>query len=96
MVFQGWQHDSTIHGATGDAGGHSKGLPWMRPKNSTESYSRLNAHHFDVLNLGSLGLSDEIYIKMNAREGTDGFEKFKAWLIGTHCETNEFRWPLMG
>lgn len=38
---------------------------------------------FDFLNLKNFGLSDDLYVKMNARgkELTD-FENFKAWLLG--------------
>lgn len=55
----------------------------------------------DVLNLGSMGLSDEIYIKMNAR-GKDltGFEKFKAWLthenlLGSEKPGGGNQWPVL-
>ena len=96
--FRAWQHDSTIHGAL-------VMLEAIRERfavdEAKEFYGKLQSSKcpitFDVLNLGSLGLSDEIYIKMNARgKELTGFEKFKAWLIGTHCETNEFRWSADG
>lgn len=40
---------------------------------------------FHYLDLPSFGLSDELYIKMNARgKMLTGFENFKAWLTGRH------------
>lgn len=39
--------------------------------------------HFDFLNLKDLGLSDDLYVKMNARgKELSEFENFKAWLFG--------------
>lgn len=55
---------------------------------SGELYERLtNISHpyivFQYLNLESFGLSDELYIKMNARgKPLTDFENFKAWLCG--------------
>jgi hypothetical protein len=89
-----WMHDPTIAGALvmidaiatefgqlSDVGGIYSKLTSSVPSPIT----------LDVLDLGSLGQSEEIYIKMNARgkELTD-FEKFKAWLIETH---KELQWP---
>lgn len=39
--------------------------------------------HFDFLNLKDFSLSDDLYVKMNARgKELSDFENFKAWLIG--------------
>jgi hypothetical protein len=89
-----WMHDPTIAGALvmidaiatefsqeQDIGGLYTKL--TSPKDSPIT--------FDVLDLGSLGQSEEIYIKMNARgKELTGFEKFKAWLIETH---EDLQWP---
>jgi hypothetical protein len=46
----------------------------------------------EVLDLGSVGQSEEIYIKMNARgKELTGFERFKAWLMDDH---EDFDWPV--
>jgi len=86
--FRAWLHDPTIVGAL-------TMLDAIRVRFSSASglggfYAKLTDLDsapitMDVLNLGSLGLSDEIYVKMNARgKELTGFEKFKAWLIKTH------------
>ena len=93
--FGAWQHDSTIQGAL-------EMLEAIREKfageGAKEFYDKLQQPNgpitLDVLNLEDLGLSDEIYIKMNARgKELTGFEKFKAWLIGERWETNKLSWP---
>jgi hypothetical protein len=92
--FGAWQHDSTIQGAL-------EMLEAIREKfagqEAKEFYDKLQQPNrpitLDVLNLEDLGLSDEIYIKMNARgKELTGFEKFKAWLIGDRWETNRLSW----
>lgn len=45
---------------------------------------------FQFLNLKEFGLSDELYIKMNARgKALSKFENFKAWLVG-HVDRSSF------
>jgi len=45
---------------------------------------------FDYLNMGEFSLSDDLYVKMNARgKQLTEFENFKAWL-GKHIEDEEF------
>ncbi|MDH5938664.1 DUF262 domain-containing protein [Vibrio splendidus] len=46
---------------------------------------------FQFLNLHSFGLSDELYIKMNARgKPLTAFENFKAWLFGKVNMTSQY------
>lgn len=96
--FQSWLHDPTIIGALTMIDSMHETLVSL--PEVTTFYDKLlwqSPITMDVLNLGRLGLSEDIYIKMNAR-GKDltGFEKFKAWLIETHWldVDNCFRWPL--
>jgi len=55
----------------------------------TGLYGRLVAEGritFEFLNLPDFGLSDDLYIKMNARgKALTPFENFKAWLVGRAC-----------
>jgi len=95
--FRAWKHDPTIQGALVMLEAIQQQFPANIEQTKT-FYDKLCLDNcpitFDVLNLGSLGLSDEIYIKMNARgKELTGFEKFKAWLIENRWETNKLSWP---
>jgi hypothetical protein len=91
--FKAWLYDPTIVGAL-------KMIEAIQQKFTKESELRGFYHilaqpdppiTIDVLKLENFGLSDNIYIKMNARgKELTGFEKFKAWLIEKH---EGFRWP---
>lgn len=100
-----WMHDPTIAGALvmidaiAEVFGPQPGV--------TGFYKHLKKSEdqpitMDVLDLGSLEQSEEIYIKMNARgKELTCFEKFKAWLIETHedlhCSEgaeNQERWQV--
>ncbi|MEI7729717.1 MAG: DUF262 domain-containing protein [Verrucomicrobiota bacterium] len=92
--FRAWRHDPTIVGALTMLDAiHTK---FASEEGLRDFYANLAESPsapitMDVLDLGSLGLSDEIYVKMNARgKELTGFEKFKAWLIETHGEID---WP---
>lgn len=83
-----WNHDPTIKGALNMIDAIAD--EFKNTEHVKAFYGKLSALEespitFDVLDLGSLGQSEEIYIKMNAR-GVEltGFENFKAWLIETH------------
>ncbi len=83
-----WKHDPTIAGALvmiKAIADEFKATPNLRALYGKLAESGRSPITFDVLDLRSLGQSEEIYIKMNAR-GIEltGFEKFKAWLIETH------------
>ena len=93
--FRVWEHDPTIRGALTmlDAiRDRFVGVPG--PGGFYDKLARPDGGApitMDVLSLGELGLSDEIYIRMNARgKELTGFEKFKAWLIGANPS---LRWP---
>ncbi len=89
-----WRHDPTIAGALvmidamvvvfKDA---DVGSLYARLTSSKDSPISL-----EVLDLGSVGQAEEIYIKMNARgKELTGFERFKAWLMDVH---EELDWPV--
>ncbi len=93
--FRVWEHDPTIRGALTMLDAIWKkfagvpGLVGFYGKLTPPGHGALIT--MDVLSLGDLGLSDEIYVRMNARgKELTGFEKFKAWLIGEHPA---LRWP---
>lgn len=93
--FRAWHYDSTIQGALVMLEEVWKEFP---KEESEKFYDKLQQPNcpitVDILNLGDLGLSDEIYIKMNARgKELTGFDKFKAWLIGNRWETKRLSWP---
>lgn len=97
--FRAWNHDATIQGALVMVDEINQQFDSNTEKAKT-FYNKLCSNEcpitFDVLNLGSMGLSDEIYIKMNARgKELTGFEKFKAWLIQNRwdTETDKLSWP---
>ena len=82
--FLNWEFDPTVQACLGmlevihNAFHADKGL-----------YGRLTGKHritFEFLNLPDFGLSDDLYIKMNARgKPLTPFENFKAWLVGRHA-----------
>jgi hypothetical protein len=88
-----WMHDPTIAGALAMINAIANAF---KSEDGGELYRKLTSSEdspitMDVLDLGSLGQSEEIYIKMNARgKELTGFEKFKAWLIDAH---RELQWP---
>ncbi|HOC54007.1 MAG TPA: DUF262 domain-containing protein [Verrucomicrobiota bacterium] len=94
--FRGaWEGDATIRGALVMLDAIQKRFP---PDETKAFYDMLCWDNcpitFDVLNLGNLGLSEEIYVKMNARgKELTGFEKFKAWLIENRWENYKLLWP---
>jgi hypothetical protein len=81
--FKSWLHDPTVASALNM-------LDAIQSKsNETDGsvayYGRLGCISMEVLSLGDLISADDVYLKMNARgKELTGFEKFKAWLIGTH------------
>jgi len=84
--FPEWLHDPTVVGALTMLDDiQSK---FAQEKEVAGFYNKLidpGLITMDVLNLGDAGISDEIYIKMNARgKELTGFEKFKAWLVKRH------------
>lgn len=94
LFFHSWRQDPTVMSGLvvlGDIQERIQSNP-----NAGNLYSRLIGEDsasvtVDTLDLGSLGLSDEIYVKMNARgKELTGFEKLKAWLVERHPE---LRWP---
>lgn len=77
-----WKHDPTIAGALTVIDAIAE--TFKDPRYSSGSYEKLLTRSpitFDALDLGSIGQSEDIYLKMNAR-GVEltGFEKFKAHL----------------
>lgn len=90
-----WRHDPTISGSLTMIGAMGEAFP-DEPQVAAY-YGKLTRKNpalitMDVLDLGSVGLGDAIYVKMNARgKELTGFEKFKAWLIGTHWEKESSR-----
>ena len=94
--FQAWQHDPTVKGALMMLDDIQKKFA-CKPEVADFFQKLANSDSapitMDVLNLGNLGLSDEIYVKMNARgKELTGFEKFKAWLIKEHKEHDALCW----
>jgi hypothetical protein len=89
-----WMHDPTIAGALVMI--DAIATEFSQEQAVGGLYSKLTSPKdspitLDVLDLGSIGQSEEIYIKMNARgKELTGFEKFKAWLIETH---KDLLWP---
>lgn len=85
-----WLHDPTVAGALVmlDAIAEKFGAD---STDCANAYGKLSGDSspitFDLLPLDSIGLGDDLYVKMNARgKPLNDFEKFKAWLI-RHCET---------
>lgn len=104
--FSAWEHDPTVAGSLIVLDQLQQKI---RESGDAEAlYARLTGTGLcritlDVLDIGQHGLSDEIYIKMNARgQELTGFEKFKAWLIGrygnlpwTDSNGASRQWPLL-
>ncbi len=92
--FFSWRQDPTVASALVVLGAIQDRL--AKRRDTSNLYARLTDEHsalitVDTLDLGHFGLSDEIYVKMNARgKELTGFEKFKAWLIERHPN---LRWP---
>jgi len=81
--FMNWLHDPTVESALTMLDAIQ--LKCTKFDQSVEFYGRMQCITMEVLNLGDRISADDIYLKMNAR-GMEltGFEKFKAWLIGSH------------
>ncbi|MTD25914.1 DUF262 domain-containing protein [Erwinia sorbitola] len=84
--FASWLNDPTVSACLGmlqsmeEKFRHTQAGLYQRLCSSAPAYLV-----FQYLNLQSFGLSDELYIKMNARgKMLTDFENFKAWLSGRH------------
>lgn len=81
-----WQQDPTVDGAlTMLEAIQTKFVQLPQVASFFGKLAESGCITMDVLNLGDADISDEIYIKMNARgKELTGFEKFKAWLVKKH------------
>ena len=95
--FRAWLHDPTIQGAMVVLDAIREefyGVPGVKEFYCKLAQADETVITLDVLDLDSVGQSDEIYVKMNARgKELTGFEKFKAKLIETH---EKLYWPEHG
>nr|WP_321405402.1 DUF262 domain-containing protein [uncultured Carboxylicivirga sp.] len=83
--FRSWEKDPTIKGMLVTLDTISESLPETDDalfKKMLYSLKEENIIDFQFLNLDDFELTDELYIKMNARGKTlTNFENYKAWLI---------------
>jgi len=81
--FLNWEFDPTVQACLGMLDAIHAGF-----HGDAGLYARLTDERritFEFLNLPDFGLSDDLYIKMNARgKPLTPFENFKAWLVGRH------------
>lgn len=98
--FSEWNQDPTIQAMlrmlSGTPGNNDGIEPVFGSDDATQSWQILTNDcpvYFYNLNLSSLNLSDDLYIKMNARgKALSDFENFKADLIGYLASHKETDW----
>ena len=98
--FSEWNQDPTIQAMlrmlSGSPGNYDGIVPVFGSDDATQSWQILTNDcpvYFYNLNLSSLNLSDDLYIKMNARgKALSDFENFKADLIGYLASHKETDW----
>lgn len=84
LFFTSWKKDPTVNSMLSVID-QIEGFVKEKSINSDQAWealTKLNTVSFDFFDLDEFDLTDELYVKMNARgKSLSGFENFKAWLL---------------